>query len=141
MDFFTIILLCAVGFFGFIDIRRKSISLFGLLALLAFCILYNLITGRTGAVSMLLGTLPAGIMLLMVKLTGLKIGTGDVLLIAVLGVGLGAESVCITLLTASCLCAAVSGVLLAFRKIKKESTIAFIPFIGAGLAVSFFLQM
>lgn len=141
MSIYIIILLCAVGVLAFIDIRRKSVSVIGLIALFSFCVIYNLITSQISGISMLLGTLPAGAMLLMVKITGLRIGAGDILLIAALGAGLGAESVCIILFAASCLCAAVSGVLLGLKKIKKESTVAFIPFIGAGLAVSSFMQM
>lgn len=141
MNLFTIILLCAVGGLGVIDLKRKSISLIAPVALLIFCVLYNLIMKQLSVEGMLLGTIPAGIMLLMVKIGRLKVGMGDILLIAVLGVGIGVESVCMTLLIASCLCAAVSILLLLFRRIKRDSTVAFIPFIGAGLALSSIVQM
>ncbi len=140
MSILMIILICAVAVLGFVDLKRKSISLFALLGMLAFCVVWNLVSREMSPVNMLIGAVPSGVMFLAVKLTKLNMGAGDILLMEVLGVALGADTVCITLLVASIICAVVSGVLLAVKKIKKESTVAFIPFIGAGLAVSGFLQ-
>ena len=140
MSLLMIILICVVAVLGLVDIRRKSISLFALLGLLAFCVIWNLVSRDMSPLNMLTGAVPAGMMFLAVKLAKLNIGTGDILLMAVLGIALGADTVCVTLIVASVSCAVVSGVLLAVKKIKKENTVAFIPFIGAGLAVSGILQ-
>ena len=135
-----IIMICVVAALGVVDIRRKSISLIALLGLLGFCVVWNFVTRDLSPLNMLIGAVPAGVMFLAVRFTRLNIGTGDILLMAVLGVALGADTVCVTLIVASLSCAVVSGVLLAVKKIKKENTVAFVPFIGAGLAVSGILQ-
>lgn len=131
-----IILICAVGVMGVVDIKKKTVSVFALLALLVFGILWNLISGDMGVISMLTGALPAGLLFLIVRVSRLKVGMGDILLIAVIGVILGADKVCIALLAASVVCAVFCAVMLAAGKLKKDNTVAFIPFIGAGMVVS-----
>ena len=140
MSLLMIILTCAVGALGVIDIRKKSVSVFALLAMLVFGIFWKLISKELGVINMLIGALPAGLLFLIVKVSRLKIGMGDILLIAVLGVALGADNVCVTLLSASVACAVFCAVLLAVGKLKKDNTVAFIPFIGAGMLVSGFLH-
>lgn len=135
-----IILICAVSALGIIDIKRKSVSVYALLALLAFCVIWNLVRGEMGVFGMLTGALPAGVLFLIVRFGKLNIGLGDVLLIAVLGVALGADTVSVTLIIASLACAAVSGVLLLTKRVQRDHTVAFIPFIGGGLAASGILQ-
>ena len=136
MNMLKIILICAVAVMGIIDIKRKSISFVVLLSLLAFCIIWNMAGKDMSPLNMVVGAAPAGAMLLAVRFAGLNIGMGDVLLMAIIGVALGADTVCITMMIASVSCAAVSAALLMSKKIKKESTVAFIPFVGAGLVVN-----
>ena len=141
MSLLLIILICVVSVLGVIDIRRKSVSVFALLALLVFSVAWNLVSGELGVTGMLLGALPAGILFLIVKFGKLNIGLGDVLLIAVLGVALGADTVSVTLLIASIACAALSGILLLTKRVERGHTVPFIPFIGGGLAASGVLQI
>lgn len=135
----AIILICAVAVLAFADIKKKSVSLLSLIGLLAFSVIWNLVSNDMNIIMMVIGAIPAGLLFLIVRLGRLKIGTGDILLAAVLGVALGADTVCVTLLVASLICAVVSIMLLAAKKIKRDQTIPFIPFMGAGLAVSLFL--
>ena len=140
MSLLLIILICVVSVLGVIDIMRKSVSVFALLALLVFSVAWNILRGELGVTGMLLGALPAGILFLIVKFGRLNIGLGDVLLIAVLGVALGADTVSITLLIASVACAALSGILLLTGRVERDHTVPFIPFIGGGLVAGGILQ-
>ena len=71
-----IILICAVAVLGFVDLKRKSISLFALLGMLAFCVVWNLVSREMSPVNMLIGAVPSGVMFLAVKLTKLNMGAG-----------------------------------------------------------------
>ena len=136
MSILSIIMICAVAVLGIIDIKKKSVSVPVLIGMLIFCVIWNLVTGDKSHVGMLIGALPAILLFLLCKVSRMRIGIGDIFLTAVIGVALGADSVCVTLLAASVICAAVTGILLALKKISRDYTIAFIPFLGAGMVVS-----
>lgn len=122
------------------DILKKSVPV----ALLAAGVLYipaGLIAEGAESFSFLdniLGLIPGAVLLIISFVSRGQIGIGDGCLVMMLGASLGIETV-IRILTAALLLITVfSGVMLAMRKLKRKSTLPFIPFLFAGYILSFF---
>lgn len=122
------------------DLLKKSVPV----ALLAAGVLFipaGLITEGAESISIadnILGLIPGAVLLIISFVSRGQIGVGDGGLVMMLGASLGIETV-IRILTAALLLITVfSGVMLVMRKLKRKSTLPFIPFLFAGYILSFF---
>ena len=68
------------------------------------------------------------------------LGGGDVKLMAVSGLYLGAGSVLPAMLYGSVLAAVTAGVLIALKKIGRKDAIPLVPFLYAGMLITVFIQ-
>ena len=122
------------------DLFKKSVPV----ALLAAGVLFipaGLLTEGAESISIadnILGLIPGAVLLVISFVSRGQIGVGDGGLVMMLGASLGIETV-IRILTAALLLITVfSGVMLVMRKLKRKSTLPFIPFLFAGYILSFF---
>ena len=122
------------------DLLKKSVPV----ALLAAGVLFipaGLLTEGAESISIadnILGLIPGAVLLVISFVSRGQIGVGDGGLVMMLGASLGIETV-IRILTAALLLITVfSGVMLVMRKLKRKSTLPFIPFLFAGYILSFF---
>ena len=89
----------------------------------------------------LIGALLGGILFLTVYMVSRKgLGGGDVKLMAVSGLYLGAGSVLPAMLYGSVLAAVTAGVLIALKKIGRKDAIPLVPFLYAGMLITVFIQ-
>ena len=122
------------------DLLKKSVPV----ALLAAGVLFipaGLLTEGAESISIadnILGLIPGAVLLVISFVSRGQIGAGDGCLVMMLGASLRIETV-IRILTAELLLITVfSGVMLVMRKLKRKSTLPFIPFLFAGYILSFF---
>ncbi|MBO4421423.1 MAG: prepilin peptidase [Lachnospiraceae bacterium] len=122
------------------DLLKKSVPV----ALLAAGVLFipaGLLTEGAESISVadnILGLIPGAMLLVISFVSRGQIGVGDGGLVMMLGASLGIETV-IRILTAALLLITVfSGIMLVMRKLKRKSTLPFIPFLFAGYILSFF---
>ena len=122
------------------DLFKKSVPVALLLAGILF-IPAGLLTEGAESISIadnILGLIPGAVLLVISFVSRGQIGIGDGGLVLMLGASLGIESV-IRILTAALLLITIfSGVMLVMRKLKRKSTLPFIPFLFAGYILSFF---
>ena len=100
-----------------------------MLAALASC---NLICGNMGWKDILCGMLPGASIIMLSVMTGQAVGSGDGMMLMVIGAAGGVYVSVMTLMFASTIAAVMMPVLLIAGKVKKKSTIAFIPYLLAG---------
>ncbi len=119
------------------DIRKRSIPVWGLAGFVIPVSVYigiNLF-GNKEPVFMLfqsvIGTIPGIALLVMGKLTG-KIGSADGVVLAAMGFIEGIMGALCVLCLGCFLLSVPSIVLLIMKKIKKDTGMAFIPFLGVG---------
>lgn len=119
------------------DIRSKSIPLWGFVLIGILSVLYILISEEMepNIVDILVSCIPGVVLLSLSFLTDDKIGKGDAILILELGIGLGIETICYVLTGALIAVFIFSVIMLALKKIKRTSRIAFVPFITFSMGV------
>lgn len=122
-----ILLMCS-----YTDIREKKVSIWIIIAGVQAVLVLNIIARDITMVNALLGA-TIGILLIGVsKLTKNAIGTGDAMLIIMIGLAIGMFHTLLALFYALLITAVVSAILLILRKIKKDSQMPFVPFILLG---------
>lgn len=128
-----ILLIPVLVFQTVLDIKTRKINVYICLAgiLVSLIIRENVL--RDDVMSILKDILPGAVMMVLSYITKEKIGKGDGVLIVFVGcvAGLGAT---LTMLFVSLLLSAViSLILLALKKVKKETEIPFAPFLSIGV--------
>lgn len=134
---FIIVCICAI-----FDIRKREIPfkavIIGGVIGCGNCFLQisegNLLAGEMG-----LALLPGCFFLFLSLVSGEKVGYGDGLLLAVVGLFIGFYR-CLLILCISLLLLSVTAlVLLVFHKVHRNSRLPFVPFLAAGMGVGFFV--
>ena len=134
----TIILLI-VGSFS--DIRTKRISiLFPCVQFFVSVIysLYGLSKGTMHYEELLLSFVPGILLLIISFISRQGVGIGDGLMVLAIGPVLGMADMLLATLIGFTLSSIVGGILLIMRRVNGKSTMAFIPFLTAGVGVMSF---
>lgn len=123
---------CILGVLAVVDFKKKQVSNVFLLIVSGIVIINYVIFRPITMVSLVGGILIGTVLLGISYITRQKIGMGDGLLIMILGAYLGFEGIGVVLLYALTLSAIWSGLLMIIKKVNRNYTIAFIPFIFVG---------
>lgn len=123
---------CILGVLAVVDFKKKQVSNVFLLIVSGIVIINYVIFRPITMVSLVGGILIGTVLLGISYITRQKIGVGDGLLIMILGAYLGFEGIGVVLLYALTLSAIWSGLLMIIKKVNRNYTIAFIPFIFVG---------
>ena len=92
MDIVTLIIHTgALAVLGIADIRKHCVSLWSLLVFFAGAFTWSMISGGFNPEQMLLGLIPAAVLLVLKKTVKLGIGGGDIAVLGITGVTLGFE--------------------------------------------------
>ena len=135
---FTIIAFVLIAIVSVQDIRSQKISFRMLTLIASVSIMFTLykaaVEGTISWNEILLSLIPGMVMILMSMLTRESIGYGDGLLVFCLGPLFGLQFIISGLIISFFLSGLFSLVILALKR-KRNITIAFVPFIGAGMGV------
>ncbi|MCH5256908.1 MAG: prepilin peptidase [Lachnospiraceae bacterium] len=139
MNIIFIIFLCTCTVF---DIRKKEIPihliLIGLISSFGV-IMWQIFEGTVSVTGVGVSFLPGLFFLLISFFTKEKIGYGDGLILIISGLILGFYQ-CFLGLCISLICSSVFALLLlVLHKVKRDSKLAFVPFLTIGIGVSFFV--
>ena len=119
------------------DIRSQHIPMSGFAVVLIYSIISLFCSehGEYDCMDILMSVIP-GIMLIGLSvITEGKIGLGDGILIAELGLGLGIER-CIYMITGALVLNCIfSGIMLLTHRLRLHSRVPFVPFVAAGMGV------
>ncbi len=135
---FMIIMLIA----AICDFREKTIpisipSSVLFLSLIYWLYLWSMKT--SGPKEMMFSLIPGIILIAISCISRKNIGIGDGLMIFALGPFLGLENLMLTIMIAFLFSAIVGGTLLILRKASGKTTLAFMPFLTAGMGVTCFV--
>ena len=119
------------------DIRTKRIPIGGFISLYAYSIMYLFFSGEYGFsfINLIISVIPGLILGALSFMTEGKIGMGDAIITAGLGVGLGIENVSYTLAGALILICLFGLIMMVTRKMNRKSQIPFVPFITLSMGV------
>ncbi len=119
------------------DIRTKRIPIGGFISLYAYSAIYLFCSGECSfsPVTLIISVIPGLILGALSFITEGKIGMGDALIIAGLGMGLGIERVSYTLTGALILICLFGLFMMVTRKMNRRSQIPFVPFITLSMGV------
>lgn len=126
------IVLVFLGIEAVTDYRRKTISLYAGAAMTAAAAAYNAVSGRMSFAEMAAGCLTGGAVILAGIISKQKIGTGDGLILLVVGMWLGGFASFMTLAAGSTSAAVITLILLAAGKVKRGQQMGFVPFLLIG---------
>ena len=139
MDGITFIFLCVCAVY---DMRKKEIPLIMVIIGMAAAFgidLWRMFNQTLSITEVGLALLP-GLFLLSVSFcTREKVGYGDGLLLMTSGLLAGFYKCCLSLFISLVCCSGCALLLLALHKVKKNSSIPFVPFLAIGLGVGFFV--
>lgn len=119
-----------------VDIKRKKIGRWMLLAGIAVIGISAICTAKTDVTDLFFGLAAGAFFVVASKVTGERLGMADGIILLYLGAGMGFYRFAGMTLAAFSLAAAAGVVLLLFRKISLKGEIPFIPFITAGYVVA-----
>ena len=119
------------------DIRTKRIPIGGFISLYAYSVMYLFFSGEYGFsfINLIISVIPGLILGALSFMTEGKIGMGDAIITAGLGVGLGIEKVSYTLAGALILICLFGLIMMVTRKMNRKSQIPFVPFITLSMGV------
>lgn len=137
--FLYIVLGIYMAFLAFEDIMKKTIPVSFLWLGILF-IPVGLLTegGSFSLTDNALGIIPGAVLLVISYVSRGQIGIGDGVLVAQVGASLGLEAIVRILTAALLLITAFSVIMLIFGKLKRKSTLPFIPFVFTGYLLGFF---
>jgi prepilin signal peptidase PulO-like enzyme (type II secretory pathway) len=122
------------------DIKKKKIPVWMLIVTASLTILMAVLSviGNTGwlvkLVGMAAGLLPGAALILLGKITG-KVGLADGIILSVIG-ALEGYMGAIAVLAVSCFIMSIPAmILLALKKVRKETAMAFVPYICVGYLI------
>lgn len=119
------------------DIRSKQIPLSGFAVVLIYSVI-SLVCAERGEYDLadiLMSVIPGILLIGLSVITEGKIGLGDGILIAELGLGLGVERCIYMIAGALILNCIFSGVMLLMHRLGLHSRVPFVPFVAAGMGV------
>ena len=118
------------------DIRRKEVPVLTLVIYFGAAFVWSIIASGFSIERMVLGAIPAGVLLLLKKFTKLDAGGGDIAVFAIIGVSLGYGMATAALIIASLICSGYCILKIVLRKANRKTRTAFIPFMGIGLVLA-----
>lgn len=128
----TILVMAALIFNSYLDLRRREISLLAA-GVIAAAGIVDMIAGReVGALELMLGLLPGGLCFLLARLTNEGIGYGDAWMLLALGVVSGGEKMLLLSITAIMAAGICAAVLLIFFHKGAKYELPFVPFLLLG---------
>lgn len=131
-QFVKAVLVIFLGIQGITDYRRKSVSLLAVLAAMILFIAVNLHYLDKSIPQLLLGFVPALLLLAISAAAKRAVGSGDAAVLAVIGSAQGLYASIAALAYAATAAAVISCILLLSGKVKLHSTIPFVPFMLVG---------
>ncbi|WP_408069774.1 prepilin peptidase [Butyrivibrio sp. JL13D10] len=137
-NLFNLITISVLLLASFADIKNKKISItFPFIQLIISLIyrLYQINYSRNDIYEFLMSFIPGIILIVICLVSGNSLGIGDGLMVLALGPLLGMTDMLVVLLAAFTFSAIVGAALLVTRKVNGKSTLAFIPFLTAGMGV------
>lgn len=134
MNVITMILGAALIGLAFADIKYREIPVLPVCFLAGIVILVRLWKG-TGLTELLLGLFPGILLLLISYLSHGSIGTGDGLVLCVIGLGSGMETTVVMLGTALFVGGIYAAIMLFLKKVGRKTEIPFLPFLLLGYFV------
>ncbi len=119
------------------DIRSRRIPVAGFAILFIMSVLYRMATDGSNVYipDLVWGIVPGLLMMGLSLVTEQKVGTGDGILILILGLGMGPVRCVYVLAGAMVLCCVFCGVLLLIHRAGRNTQIPFVPFITLGMGV------
>jgi len=132
---FKIAVMVFLGVMTVCDLKSRSVPFWPVILFAVLMAVLHLVLRDYRIWEVLAGVLPGLFLFLLAVLLPSSIGTGDGLVIAAGGAGIGLAAEFASLLTALTLCAGYSAVLLARKKASKKDCLPFIPFLAAGHAL------
>lgn len=121
-----------------VDIRKRKVPVWmlGIGALgAAGALLYEGLTGELNSWQVCRGLIPGGILLAAAFVTG-KAGLADGIIVMLLGVYMGYEGCMASALGGLFLLSLFAGILLALRRVKRNTKIPFVPFLTVGWMIA-----
>lgn len=124
----AVIIPCAIR-----DIRTKRINGYiCLMGVLAALFIREMIIGEESG-TILIDLIPGAVMYLIAFLSKERIGKGDALSLMFIGAVAGSSTVLMSLFVSLTIAAILSAILLALKKVKKDTKLPFIPFLSIGV--------
>lgn len=114
---------------GIRDLLRRNVSVISVICVALFGLVLQFWDGNFNLPEVMGGIAVGGGFLLLAKLTDEAIGYGDGLMMAATGIVLGFRGNILLVCVAFALCAAVSVILLIFRKAGKKTVLPFVSFL------------
>jgi len=128
------VMLLILAGFAVYDIKTKTVSLAAVTAFAVSVLLYRLCLG-TGAAELAAGLIPGVLVLLLAFVTGESIGTGDGLMLCVLGLFCGWRQCMAVFGMALVLSALLAIVLLVCRRAGRKTELPFLPSLFGGFFI------
>ena len=125
-----IMLAALIGFAAY-DIKTKMVPLIAVVATAGSVLLYRLCVG-TGILELVMGLIPGVLLLVLALVTQESIGTGDGLMLCVLGLFCGWRQCLAVFGMALVLSALLSIILLICRKVGRKTELPFLPSLLGG---------
>ena len=125
------IMLAALTGFAAYDIKTKMVPLIAVAATAGSVLLYRLCVG-TGILELVMGLIPGVLLLVLALVTQESIGTGDGLMLCVLGLFCGWRQCLAVFGMALVLSALLSIILLICRKVGRKTELPFLPSLLGG---------
>lgn len=138
MSIVDVVLLGSLAVLGWIDIKQKMIPVVPVVATGIMLLLYRLWEGNSFE-GVAAGLLPGAVLLLLAFCTGESIGSGDGLVVCMVGAGCGLENTVAVLGMALVCVALLAIVLLAAGKAGRKTELPFLPCVFAGYIISLIL--
>lgn len=122
---------------SYIDFKNSIIPNQFIVIILLLGIIFNAIDRCQSLLSIVIGFfIISGPMLLTYIVTNRSIGGGDIKLMAVVGMFIGAKKIVIAFFVSSCISSIILLLLLVLRKIKIKDKIPYAPFLSIGILIS-----
>lgn len=123
------ILILSLGYFSFLDIRKKQLPRGWLLLAWIGFLFINIICQKSTFLEIVGGLAIGGFLLFISRVTRESIGYGDGMLVLVIGAAVGGFRTLLVLFYGLVISCIFCSVLLCFHKIEKKDTIPFAPFL------------
>lgn len=118
-----------------IDIRKKTVPIWGLIAIFLLSLGYVMTIESRDYFDMAISLLPGAFFAVVSIVTGGKLGMGDAIVLLGLGLGLGTIRTVYMIVFALLLNCIVAIVLVMLKKANRHTRIPFVPFITAGMGL------
>lgn len=121
-----------LGIGSIMDIRKRTVSLILVWSCMAAGSVWQIVFQQTELWELVLSLFPGIVLISLAWLTEEKIGYGDGWIVMTAGIWTGIWDVFLILTGGMMLCGLYSGILLSLRKIRRNDTLPFLPFLFVG---------